>query len=446
MLSIDFIIKHINAKKIKLSNKLSISNSHFNSQEITPNGLFFAFTQGNRDGHLFIQNAIENGATSIILSDEAFVNEQDDINYFLVEDTYQTLLDLSVANRNNLTIPFVAITGSNGKTTTKDIVHHLLSSKYKVYKTPKNLNNHIGVPLSLLHIDNTYDFAVLELGMNHKGEIDFLAKLVKPDYSLITNIGDSHIEFLGSTENIARAKGELIPHTKRFIFINNSINHKDILLSVDKKKDFLFVSDDNTSADLMAYDYAQDTFGSTFKIENNTFYIPLKGRHNLQNTLLAMQLACNVGFSLYELKEPIESLEITDMRYQIISGKNNSLIINDAYNASPISMKASISTFMEEKGEKVIVLGDMFELGDFSCAKHREVGEFLNSFSEELKLLITVGSDSAYISSSYNGDKIHFSNKNEATLKIKEFLQPNNHLLFKASRGMKLETIINDCK
>lgn len=444
MLPLDFIKQHLPYEDCILQNTRNIENVHFNSQVIKQNGLFFAFTNGERDGHLFIENAIQNGATTIVLSDSSYIQNDIHANYFIVTDTYESFLQLAISHRNRLNVPIIAITGSNGKTTTKDILSHILSEKYTVYKTEKNLNNHIGVPLSLLHIDNSYDYAVLELGMNHTGEIDFLASIVKPFISIITNIGDAHIEHLGSTENIAKAKGEIIPYTQKdgYVVFPDTIQHKNILMDTSTSATIQTVSHSNKNESFYASHYQQQQNGSTFHLLDTEMYSPLKGKHNFENTLLCLFTALNLGFDIEELKNSLSTLTITSMRYQQIQGKNNSILINDCYNASPTSMKAAIETFLQEDRKKVLVLGDMFELGEHSLEKHKEIGAFLANRKDEIEMLITIGNDSKYISQDFNGNHSHFTTKEEALSIIESYTNESHALLFKASRGMKLETCI----
>ena len=446
MLTLDFIKQHLIHKTSVLHNTNDITNIHFNSKEIDKNGLFFAFTNGERDGHTFIENAIENGATTVVLSDDSFITKYNHVNYFVVDDTYESFLQLAISHRNQLHVPILAITGSNGKTTTKDILSHLLAGKYKVYKTEKNFNNHIGVPLSLLHIDNSYDYAVLELGMNHEGEIDFLASITKPFISIITNIGDAHIEHLGSTENIAKAKGEIIPHTQTngYIVFPDTIHHKDTLMNIQTSATMQTVSHSNEKERFYASDYQQHQNGSTFFLLHTEMYSPLKGKHNFENTLLCLFTALQIGLNIQELKDRLCTLTITSMRYQQIQGKNNSILINDCYNASPTSMKAAIETFLQEDRKKVLVLGDMFELGEHSIEKHKEIGLFLNHHKTEIETVITIGRDSCYISNDFEGTHYHFSTKEDALPIIETYVNETNALLFKASRGMKLETCISE--
>lgn len=445
MLSVQFVEKNSNPIKSIIKNVMSISNVHFNSKEILENGMFFAFTQGERDGHLFIQDAIENGATTIILSDASYISDANEVNYILVQDTYQALWELAKSHRAELDLPFICITGSNGKTTTKDILFQILSDKNKVFKTPKNLNNHIGVPLNILNIDNTFDFAILELGMNHAGEIDLLAALVKPSISVITNIGESHIEYLGSTENIARAKGEIIPHTadSGFIVMNHTINHKDVLMNIDSNKTIRFVGIDNEDAELAVRNIDVSEDGSHFFIENDNFFLPLKGIHNIENALLAILVAQHFGFTNKRIADSLRTIDLTGMRYEYIQTAHKALIINDAYNASPTSVKASVKTFLSEKSDKILVLGDIFELGALSKSLHEKIGTFLNQYASEFKHVITIGEDSIHIHNTYIGEKTHFSSIEAAQKFIENFLDEEVSLLFKASRGMRFENIIN---
>lgn len=457
MFTINEIVQITGGTLLQGNENNRITSVHFDSRQVNPGGLFIALTSGTRDGHDFLPAAIEKEmACALISKKEAVALEDLDANLALVfvDDTEKGFQDLARAYRNKLQIPFIAITGSNGKTTTKDITAHLLEGKYNVYKTYKNFNNHLGVPLSILQITPEIEVAVLELGMNHEGEIDFLAGIVKPDYSVITNVNDAHMEYFESHEKIALAKGELLGHTNPngFACLNQDNPYVAKLAQLNPGKTYFYhVSQQDESkgtADITASHLFYNEQGSHFTItydqQQFSCVMPLYGEYNISNTLPAIFIALHLGVTPEQIKERLEGLEISPMRFQKIIGVNGLLIINDAYNASPSSMKASVSTFLTvfENRNKIIVLGDMFELGEQSEAYHREVGKALNEMDGDFKL-VTIGNLSQEISNAYPGESLHFFTKDEAMEYLNQFKSQEYAILLKASRGMKLETLLD---
>lgn len=422
----------------------SISSFHFDSRMIEKKSLFIALTEGVRDGHDFIQAAINKGAIAVLISHQKFKKEEvSGVSIILVEDTKVAFVSISSAYRKQLDLPFIAITGSNGKTTTKDITAHILSYKLNVFKTYKSYNGQLGLPLSLLQITKENEVAVLELGMNHAGEIDFLARLVKPTISIITNIGDSHIEFLGSRENIAKAKGELLPHTdpSKYILLNQ--DDELVLSQAHRYTGKVFTFSTQSTADVYATTIQSLDQGTSFTLHlgnsSVSCFIPMFGHHNVSNLLPGAFIAYELGFTLQEIADSLLSLTISDMRFQIIPGPNGSMLINDAYNASPTSIKAACETFLHiyPHRKKVIVLGDVLELGEKADTLHLEVGLSLKGKDA---ILITVGEKAELISKEAGGK--HFATKAEAVEELAQYLNQDYALLFKASRGMQFEEII----
>jgi UDP-N-acetylmuramoyl-tripeptide--D-alanyl-D-alanine ligase len=458
MLSINEIVQITGGTLLQGNGDTRITSVHFDSRQLNHGGLFIALTSGTRDGHDFLPAAMEKGIAGALIS-RADVSELENLDpnlaLVLVKDTEKGFQDLAKAYRNKLQIPFIAITGSNGKTTTKDITAHLLEGKYKVYKTYKNFNNHLGVPLSILQITPETEVAVLELGMNHEGEIDFLAGIVNPDYSIITNVNDAHMEFFESREKIALAKGELLGHTNPngFACLNQDNPYVANLAHLNPGKTYFYhvsqQDEQERAADITASNLYYDEQGSHFTVtydhQQFSCVMPLYGEHNISNTLPGIFIALHLGVTPEQIQERLKGLEISAMRFQKIIGANGLLIINDAYNASPSSMKASVSTFLTvfQERTKVIILGDMFELGEQTESYHREVGEALNEMEEEFRL-ITIGNLSKEISDAYLGESNHFPTKEEAIKYLESFKSQEYAILLKASRGMKLETLLDE--
>lgn len=470
MLTIDFIHTHTEATKIHdgaISPDLMIDVVDFDTRRLTANSLYIALTIGQTDGHRYIEEAIQQGAVAVLISNESVVKAEwtKRVTFLVVEDTLLAFQALAHAYRKQLNIPVIGITGSNGKTTTKDIVATLLSTKLAVHKTYKNFNNHLGVPLTLLQAKRTHDVIVLEMGMNHAGELDCLGRIAAPNYVVITNIGESHIEHLGSRENIAHAKGELLPHLQEngIAFLpGDGAFHELLARKTNEKKVFFSVVSENSIHPErgVGIDEEQPIFAHHIDVrEGFTFFeysdqvggsveryhMPLYGEHNVRNALPAIYLAKELGLSKTELGEGLEKLRISPMRFERMLGKNNITIINDAYNASPTSMQKSSETFLNTFTSKrrVLVLGDMYELGEESLSWHKRVGEALNEHRDKVEFLITVGLDARAISGAFDGRKRHFETKEEAGKFLQVFLHEDFALFFKASRGMKLETMVD---
>jgi len=442
MLTITEIINATNGVLCQGKKETTITSVHFNSTKIMPHALFVALNGGKNDGHDYIDQAIQQGATAVLVAKDMQVREH--IAVIKVPDTEKALQQLAAYYRTRLNVPIIAVTGSNGKTTTKDMIAHVLSHQLCVHKTEGNLNNHLGMPLTLLQTKPEHEVVILEMGMNHAGEIDLLASIAKPTMSVITNIGDAHIEHLGSRENIAHAKGELLPHTDQngCVFLNAEMDFLPLLQEKYKGKTVLYGKDGSLSLSF----YEQTEKGTVFQINggNEQFTIPVFGYHNLLNALAAMSIAYELNFSTNNIKEALTHLKISSMRFELQQGKQESLLINDAYNASPTSMKASIETFVSlfPKRKKVIVLGDMFELGEESKLMHQEVGQVLKKHEKEIEYTVTIGKDSVHISDGLTKNKQHVATKEEAVLLLQPFLNNEYALLFKASRGMKMEELI----
>lgn len=437
----------------------TIQSVDFDTRRLRPGSLFVALTIGTTDGHTYIEQAIQNGATAALISDPAVVGQtySKDIAFLLVDDTLSAFQDLASAHRLMLDLPVIGITGSNGKTTSKDMVSHLLSHKLSVHKTQGNFNNHLGVPLTLLQARPDHDVIILEMGMNHAGELDILGFISKPDYVIITNIGESHIEHLGSREGIAHAKGEALTHLKAHgkAFLPGDSEFKDLLAEKTQAEVIYFQADETVTDrlaenQLTAQAIHSDRNGTRFQFQQGTddalaLRIPLFGLHNVQNALPAVFLAKEFGFSDEEIIEGMNGLVISPMRFQLLTGKNGVTLINDAYNASPTSMTTStltfLNTFTEQK--RIVALGDMYELGPNTLELHRQVGLALNKVHDQIECLITIGEHSRTLSSVFDGVCRHFDTKEEATAYIRTFQHSDFALFFKASRGMGLETIVN---
>lgn len=360
-------------------------------------------------------------------------------------------MKLAMFYRSKLNVKVIGITGSTGKTSTKDLVYATLSSTFKVFKTEGNFNNEIGLPLMLFKIDKSYDVAILEMGMSNLGEIHRLAEVAKPDMAIITNIGTSHMENLKTRENILKAKMEITDFfTKGSILLINGDN--DLLSKLYSKNYTLVKVGIDCEHDYKAVDIILNEKSISFKVhERNSdtseiFNIEVPGIHNVLNALLAIACGRILNIDYKVLAKSITTLEKTSMRLDIINGKKFR-IIDDCYNASPDSMKAAINVLMNLKGgKKVAILGTMKELGENSYNAHKEIGIYAQRHGVEL--LITIGEFNKAYSEGFANCECHmlFSNVNEACEYILKTIGNNEDILVKASRSMKFETIVNKLK
>lgn len=421
--------------------------------------LFVPLVGENFDGHNYIEQAIANGAKATLWNKRVPIPEHlKHIPFLLVRDTLGALQKLATSYRAELFTRVVAITGSNGKTTTKDMTAQLLSSQYKVSKTQGNLNNHIGVPLTILRLEEDTDVAVLEMGMSDFGEIELLTKIASPDIAIITNIGDAHMEHLGSREGIAKAKTEILQGLDDDgVFIYNGDEplileavNKAILPYDFKKVSFGF----NGSPTWQAENVTITPFESSFTVIHESssssigeVTIPITGKHNVGNALAAIAVARLFGISAEQIKASFAKLEVTEMRAHPSKAANGATIINDAYNASPTSMKAAIQALSEYTGysRKWAILGDMLELGEQEFAMHADVGTF--AAEHHIAFVLGFGPRSQYLVKAAKAvnDKIvtqHFATKDELSAFVLRELNANDIVLVKGSRGMTMEDVV----
>ena len=407
------------------------------------------------DGNLFWEKALENGASTVIVQNVQIEDEKlkkwADKNIIKVEDTLEALYSIARYKRSLYNIPVIAITGSVGKTSTKDIVANVVSKKYKTLKTEGNNNNNIGLPLTILRLQDE-EVAVIEMGMNHFGEISLLTSIAKPTICIITNIGTSHIGNLGSRENILKAKLEILEGSKKEAVIIN--NDNDLLhkwYEENKENYNIKTYGIKEQSDIMAKEIKLEENKSTFtcKINNveEKINVPVGGEHFILNALCAITVGEVLKIEEDKIKEGIESFELTKKRMDIVELKNGIKIINDAYNASLESMAASLKVLSEFKERKIAVLGDMFELGDFSEELHKKVGKEV--VKNNIDILIACGENARYIADvareKMDKENVYILRKTEEIKPLLEKIVKNNDvILFKASNGMKFYKIAEE--
>ncbi len=434
------------------------SNISIDSRYIEDKSLFAAIKGNKTDGHKFIASAIAAGATGVIVennSDEILSQLSASSVCILVKNTLQTLQELAAYVRRQLDIPCIGITGSNGKTSTKDILTALLSERWNVLCSRANNNNELGLPLSVLKASPDHQIMVLEMGMRGMGQIDFLCRIARPDIAVITNVYGVHLELLHTVENIAKAKGEILDHidSEGLAVINGDI---DLLREQAWRcRGQVICFGLNENNDFQAHNIQTDENGSSFDLvcsgeifEDIEINIP--GKHNVINALAAIAVARYLGLSMDEIRRGLKKCILTSDRLEIFNtGKIK--IINDTYNANPVSVCAALEQLTDVQGKrKIAVLADMYELGDQEKNGHLQVGHK----AAELKIdrLIAVGKISKNIAEGAisNGmlpeNIAYFQDKKQAAAWLKQIISRDDVILVKGSRGMGMEYIVNFLK
>jgi UDP-N-acetylmuramoyl-tripeptide--D-alanyl-D-alanine ligase len=397
--------------------------------------LFFALNGPNFKGAAFAEQALAKGARYAVVEDEEMASDR----CLYVENTLVTLQQLALYHRRKLNIPVIGVTGSNGKTTTKELLNAALSRKFNTLYTQGNLNNHIGVPLTLLRLKPEHEIAIVEMGANHPGEIDLLCRLAEPTHGLITNIGKAHLEGFGSLEGVAQAKSELyrfVAETNGTIFLNTNI---DLLkrLSQNLPNKITYPSPN----DYLHLEMVEASPNVIYKSENGRHVTThLMGAYNFDNIAAAVCIGKYFGVSEEKLNAGMADYIPANNRSQIIRKGSNSILL-DAYNANPSSMEAAIKNFGSSAGTpKVLIAGDMFELGPESSSEHRKLGELIAAQGFQQVFLCGKEMQAA---AEANPEFRHFETKKELEAYLKEIPVTNSHLLIKGSRGMGLETLLD---
>lgn len=454
-ITLDNIINAVDGEKLVEGNIHKFNKVSTDSRKIEKDSIFIALKGDNFNGNNYITEASNKGAALCIIDEVNFEpkNLNPSTSIIKVKDTKKSLLDLAKYYRSTLDLKIIGITGSTGKTTTKDMTCSLLSEKFKVFKTKGNFNNEIGLPLMIFNLDNSYDIAILEMGMSNFGEIHNMTEAAVPDIAIITNVGVSHIENLKTRKNILKSKLEITD------FFNSGstliLNVDNDLLMEESKKDVpykVIKTGTEKTADIKATNikYNENSISFDIVTDNKLVYSEFKlnvpGKHNVLNALLAIVCGKIFNMSYEEMQNGIKNLSMTSMRLDIVKGEKFT-IIDDCYNASPDSIKAAIDVLKSIKGNrKIAVLGTMRELGEDSYNLHKEVSSYAKD--QSVDVLITLGE----FSNAY-GDGFE-NNKNFKTFedidKINEFLnvfiKKDDIILVKASRAMKFEKIVEALK
>ncbi|NNV07254.1 UDP-N-acetylmuramoyl-tripeptide--D-alanyl-D-alanine ligase [Geobacillus sp. C56-T2] len=403
------------------------------------------------NGHAFVKEAVQKGAAAVLWT-AAEGEPPEGVPVIVVDDTLTALQRLAARYREQLGLHVVGVTGSNGKTTTKDMLAALLSTRYRVQKTEGNLNNHIGVPLTLLALEEGTDIAVVEMGMSGFGEIERLTMIARPNAAVITNIGEAHLQELGSREGIAKAKLEIVAGLHRdglFVY------HGDEPLLAERVPHLPLPRHVVTFGESEENDYYPtavriEAGGTSFAVNalpGRTLFMPVLGKHHVYNALAAIAVARFFDISWEEIDAALSRLQVTRMRTEVVRTKRGFTVINDAYNASPTSMRAALLLLGELDGyrHKIAVLGDMLELGDQEVAFHREIGEMLRP--QMVDYVFTYGPLARHIAEAAapffgQGRVTAFDDKTALAEAVLSVASPDDIVLLKASRGMKLEELL----
>ncbi|MGM0838213.1 MAG: UDP-N-acetylmuramoyl-tripeptide--D-alanyl-D-alanine ligase [Bacillota bacterium] len=409
--------------------------------------LYIPIIGENFNGHQFVQQAIvEKGAVASLWQKDQ-PEPPTEVNLIYVEDTIEALQHLASSYRDQIGMKVVGITGSNGKTTTKDMVTSLLQTTFNVHKTAGNYNNHIGLPLTILSMQENKEVAVLEMGMSGRGEIELLSHIAKPDAAIITNIGESHMQELGSREGIAEAKLEIAAGLKPG---GKLIINGDEPLLKNKVPDFdcdVITFGLNDENDYVAQDIVLKGNGTEFIIEETAYMIPVLGAHNVTNALASIVVGEIFGVNEENRKKGLEKVSLTAMRNEVVETSSGWTVINDAYNASPTSMKAAIDLLGSLTGysKKIAVLGDMLELGEQEISFHQEVGRYVQD--KEIDFVLTYGILGKSIAEGavavLGSEKVKsYTDKKVLIEDLLKILQPHDVVIVKGSRGMRLEEVV----
>ncbi|MFR1811639.1 MAG: UDP-N-acetylmuramoyl-tripeptide--D-alanyl-D-alanine ligase [Terrisporobacter sp.] len=434
----------------KCNEETIVSNIVIDSRKAGKDSAFVAIVGENLDGHNFINLAINQGCKTIIKNKNNNVDiENKEVNVIEVSDTEIALGDIAKFYKNKFKIPFIAVTGSVGKTTTRDMVYSTISAKYNSLKNVGNLNNQFGVPLTLFNLNKEHECAVIEMGMSGFNEIEYLANIVNPQIGIISNIGYSHVEHLGSRDGIFKAKMEIATN-----FDENSlliVNGDDDCLKTLKTKDlvyklrtFGFDKDNDIYCESYEMDEESINFVAVINGKKEEFFIPTVGKHNIYNAMAAILVGLNINMTIEEIKDGLKNFQCTKNRLDIIK-KDKLTIIDSVYNASIDSMSAALNILGRYENRRVAILGDMFEMGEFAEFGHRQVGK---AALGNIDIMIAIGKDSEFIvkelkENNMNENNLyHFETKEEAIENLDNIIKDDDVILVKASRGMNLEKVV----
>ncbi len=447
-LTINEINNAVNGKVINFFNNSIIDNIVIDSRKANNNSLYIPIIGEIHDGHIFLEDAYNNGCRNFII-DENHSFLKNDSNIIQIKDTTIFLGNISKYYKEKFNIPFIAVTGSVGKTSTKDMIYSVLNKKYKTLKNIGNLNSNIGLPRTLFNLDNSYETAVVEMGLSYKGDIEYLANLVNPNIAVISNIGLSHIENFNNQDEIFDSKMEITSNfSKDSLLIVNGDD--EYLMTLKNKKlnykllSYGFNNDNDIYCNNYAINESNIEFTCVINNQEETFIIPTIAKHNILNAMAAILVGLNLNMNIEDIKEGLKTFAITKGRLTIIN-KRNITIIDDSYNASADSMISALSVLSSYKTRRVAILGDVLETGSYERQIHEKIG---SNIINNVDLLITVGNSSKYIDlkameEGFSKENIlHFYNYEEVINNIDNIIKENDTILVKASHGIELDKVV----
>lgn len=426
-----------------------IQNFSINSRIIGQNEVFFAIKGEQFDGHDFVFDVLKKGLSTCVVSKSWFQKKDKaelDGNFFLVSDTLIALQEISRYYRLKFDIPVFALTGSNGKTTTKEMIAAVLGKKFNILKTEGNLNNHIGVPLTLFDLNAEHEIAIIEMGANDWGEIARLSEISCPSHGLITNIGPAHLEFFGSLAGVFKAKNELWQYLEKnegIAFINIDDNY--LSKNIPRANKVITYGFENQADVLGKFISINQKGQPLISIEDQEINLKIAGIHNIYNALAAAAVGVEFGLTIQQIKSALENFQAASKRMEILE-KKGIIIINDCYNSNPESARKALLTLsqMETEGRRLAVLGDMFELGKHGKNEHKSIGEYFSAL-KNIDVLLAHGPlsvstiDGAKKSTTKNCE--HFQNKGDLIDSLLAIIKKGDLILIKGSRGMAMEEV-----
>lgn len=443
-LNLQEIVKATKGVLLKEADVKEIKAVSTDTRKIEEGTMFIALKGENFNGNNYVLEAFNKGAKIAIVDEvKCDLNElKEDVALIKVQNTGRALMDLAKFYREKLGLKVVGITGSAGKTSTKDLVAAVLSDKYKVFKTKGNFNNEIGLPLMILELDSTYDVAILEMGMRGLGQIKELAEIASPDLGIITNIGISHIEILKTRENILKAKMEIAT----FFDKNNTLvvcGNDDFLGSLPSAEYKIVKTGVGENFKIGAKNIALEELSSKFTVydgeKEEEFSLDMPGEHNISNLMLGIAIAKELGVSFEEMKRGLNNIEATSMRLELIK-KDGFSILNDCYNSSPVAVKSAIDVMKNIEGKRrIAVLGTMRELGHKSEEAHEEIGKYAKE--NGIEKVLCFGDFSENIKEGYGEGCTVYENKEKLIKDLLNIICDGDIILVKASRSLKFEEI-----
>ena len=423
-----------------------IDSVSIDTRSLSSGDCFVAIRGDHFDAHHFLDEALDAGAQSLVLEEPV----QKEVLQWVVEDSVTALGQIARENRRLFDRPLIAITGSNGKTTVKEMLASILGASGEVLATQGNLNNHIGVPLTLFRLASNYEYAVVEMGASALGEIEYLCNIAEPDVALVNNVGEAHLEKFGSAENIQQAKGEIYAGLKSngVAVVNLDCVGAATYISKLEDRKYISFSVDDVEADIYASDIVLDAFSSRFTLhmsgDSQSVELAVPASHNIHNALAAAACAHALDVEIEQIRKGLEAFDGVKGRLQQIDGLNGARIIDDSYNASPTSTKAAVDVLASCEGKKILVLGDMGELGEAAARFHEELGDY--ALMAGIDSLIATGDLSRYAVDAFGESGAWFATRSELVDYLKAELASDVVLLVKASRSAAMDQVVNDLK